>query len=60
MRCHNVAGIIIVMIIAVVSIITGNFSKKIYFRMLDILINSDFLVLQKSPIIYTLIVFLFF
>ena len=60
MRCHNVAAIIIVMIIAVVAIITGNFSKKIYFRMLDIFINSDFLVLQKSPIIYTLIVFLFF
>ena len=28
MRCHNVAAIIIVMIIAVVAIITGNFLKK--------------------------------
>lgn len=43
-KCHNVA-IIIIIIIAVVAIIIGNFSRQIYFRILDILINSDFLVL---------------
>ena len=44
-KCHNVATIIIIIIIALAAIITGNFSRQIYFRILDILINSDFLVL---------------